>query len=331
MIYKFLGNTGLRVSVLSLGAWASYGVRSDACTQCMRTAFENGINFFDNAEGYGVNIGDAEKIMGDSLKELGWKRSDYVISTKFFFGGQGENDRGVSRKHLFDAVRASLGRLQLDYIDIVFAHRPDYGTPMEEIVRGFTHIINQGQALYWGTSEWTSQQITEAYWIARCYGLVPPSVEQPQYNIFERQKMEKEYLPIFKLPYGIGTTIWSPLNSGVLTGKYKNGIPDDSRLAHKNYAELLKPHLKNVPKAIELEEVAKKLGSPLSQLAIAWCLKNPNVSTVLLGATKVEQLLENLGSLEVLPKLTPEVMQEIEEIVGNKPKPEPTFGRELHP
>jgi len=330
MPYNYLGSTGLKVSALSLGAWGTYGVKSESCTECMKLAFESGINFFDNAETYGTNVGDAERIMGDSLKELGWKRGDYVISTKIFWGGQGPNDRGVSRKHLLEGMEASLKRLQLDYVDIIFAHRPDLGTPMEEIVRGFTHLVNTGKALYWGTSEWSAQQITEAFWIARLYNLIPPTVEQPQYSMLVRAKMEKEYLPLFSAPYGLGTTIWSPLNSGVLTGKYSKGIPEDSRLAHKSYQEMLKKNLAHVPKVIELEVIANRLGCPMSQLAIAWCLKNKNVSTVLLGASKSEQLKENLGALEVLPKLTPEVMEEIEKILANKPEIDFNFGREPH-
>jgi len=265
--------------------------------------------------------------MGKSLKNLGWKRSDYVVSTKLFWGGKGPNDTGLSRKHLLEGMNNSLKRLQLDYVDIIFAHRPDVGTPMEEIVRGFSHIVNTGLALYWGTSEWTSQQITEAYWISRVYNLVPPSVEQPQYNLFTRQKMEKEYLPLFREPYGIGTTIWSPLNSGILTGKYKDGIPEGSRLAHSSY-QFLKRHLANVSKVTELEPIATEIGCNVAQLAIAWCAVNPNVSTVLLGATSTAQLDENLGALNVISKLTPDILTRIDDIVKSKPELEFAFGRE---
>lgn len=332
MIYRYLGKSGLMVSALSLGAWATYGVKSgeEDCYQCMKTAFEAGINFFDNAETYGEKAGDAEIVMGNALKRLGWKRSDYVISTKIFWGGKGKNDKGLSRKHLTEAMDACLERLQLTYVDMVFAHRFDIATPVEEVVRGFTHLINTGKAMYWGTSEWTSQQITEAYWIAKCHNLIPPTMEQPQYNMFCRERVEKEYAPLYKEPYGYGTTIWSPLASGVLTGKYNKGIPEGSRLAHKSYAEMLKGTLQHVPKVIELEKIATELGASVGNLAIAWCLKNNNVSTVILGASNVNQIKENLGALEVLPKLTPEVMQKIEDILANKPKPDNAFGRDAH-
>jgi len=333
MTYRYLGGTGIRVSVLSLGAWGTYGVKADqeACTECMRIAFENGINFFDNAEVYGTNTGDAELLMGESLKQLNWKRQDYVISTKLFWGGKGHNIIGLSRKHLIEGMESSLKRLQLDYVDIVYAHRPDIGTPMEEIVRGFSHLVQTGKAYYWGTSEWTSQQITEAYWIAKMNNLVPPSVEQPQYSMFVRDKMEHDYLPIFRGPYKIGTTIWSPLNSGILTGKYNKGIPEGSRLAQKGYDVMLKKNLDNVPKVIELEEIAKKIGCSVGNLAIAWCTINQNVSTVILGASNPKQLVENLESLSVIPKLTPDILAEIEKILKNKPEEVMGFGREPNP
>lgn len=329
MEYRYLGKSGIQVSVLSLGSWATYGVKSeqDACTECMKAAFDAGINFFDNAETYGTNVGDAERVMGVSLKTLGWKRSQYVIATKIFWGGSTVNERGVSRKHLIEGLDASLARLQLDYVDLVFAHRPDIGTPIEEIVRGFTHLINTGKALYWGTSEWNAQQITEAYWVARHYNLIPPTMEQPQYNMFVREKVEKDYLPLYKEPYGIGTTIWSPLSSGILTGKYNKEIPTDSRLAHKSYSEMLKKKLDDVPKVIELEPIAKRLGCSIGNLAIAWCIKNPNVSTVILGASSLGQLKENLESLKVTPLLTPEIMTEIEKILKNKPEKDLAWGR----
>jgi voltage-dependent potassium channel beta subunit len=274
-----------------------------------------------------VNTGDAEVIMGQSLKNLGWKRSDYVVSTKLFWGGNGPNDKGLSRKHLVEGMKASLKRLQLDYVDIIFAHRPDVGTNMEEVVRGFSYLVDSGMALYWGTSQWSSQQITEAYWISKLHNLVPPSVEQPEYNLFARERMEKDYLPLFNEPYRIGTTIWSPLNSGILTGKYNKGIPEGSRLDHPNY-QFLKRYLANVPKVVELEPIAAELGCTLSQLAIAWCAANRNVSTVLLGASSPEQLIENLEALNVIPKLTPEVLAKIDAIVKNKPEQEGTFGRD---
>jgi voltage-dependent potassium channel beta subunit len=331
MTYRYMGKSGLKISVLSFGYWATFGAKAEATQELsdktLKLAYDNGINFFDNAETYGVNTGDAEVIMGQSLKNLGWKRSDYVVSTKLFWGGNGPNDKGLSRKHLVEGMKASLKRLQLDYVDIIFAHRPDVGTNMEEVVRGFSYLVDSGMALYWGTSQWSSQQITEAYWISKLHNLVPPSVEQPEYNLFARERMEKDYLPLFNEPYRIGTTIWSPLNSGILTGKYNKGIPEGSRLDHPNY-QFLKRHLTNVPKVVELEPIAAELGCTLSQLAIAWCAANRNVSTVLLGASSPEQLIENLEALNVIPKLTPEVLAKIDAIVKNKPEQEGTFGRD---
>jgi voltage-dependent potassium channel beta subunit len=331
MTYRYMGKSGLKISVLSFGYWATFGAKAEATQELsdktLKLAYDNGINFFDNAETYGVNTGDAEVIMGQSLKNLGWKRSDYVVSTKLFWGGNGPNDKGLSRKHLVEGMKASLKRLQLDYVDIIFAHRPDVGTNMEEVVRGFSYLVDSGMALYWGTSQWSSQQITEAYWISKLHNLVPPSVEQPEYNLFARERMEKDYLPLFNEPYRIGTTIWSPLNSGILTGKYNKGIPEGSRLDHPNY-QFLKRYLANVPKVVELEPIAAELGCTLSQLAIAWCAANRNVSTVLLGASSPEQLIENLEALNVIPKLTPEVLAKIDAIVKNKPEQEGTFGRD---
>lgn len=330
MIYRYLGKSGLVVSALSLGSWGTYGVKSseDDCYDCMKFAFENGINFFDTAETYGDKHGDAEIVMGNALKRLNWKRAEYVIATKIFWGGKTKNERGLSRKHVLEAIDNCLSRLQLTYVDMVFAHRPDAVTPMEEVVRAFSHLVNTGKVHYWGTSEWSSQQITEAYWIAKVHNLVPPTMEQPQYNMFAREKLEKEYLPLYKEPYGIGTTTWSPLSGGVLTGKYNNGIPEGSRLSLKAYGDMLKGTLQNIPKVIELEKIAKEIGCTVGNLAIAWCVSNKNVSTVILGASGVDQLKENLKCLEVVPKLTPEVLQKIEEILGNKPKQDPLFNRD---
>lgn len=334
MPYRLLGNTGLRVSVLSFGSWATFGVKAelDACKECMKMAYDAGVNFFDNAEAYGTKRGDSELIMGQLFKEFGWERSSYVLATKLFWGGDGVNEKGLSRKHIIEGMNKSLQRLQTDYVDLIFAHRPDVMTTTEEVVRAFSHLVNTGKALYWGTSEWSSQQITEAFWIARVYNLVPPVMEQPEYNMFTRERFEKEYAPLYRSPYGIGTTIWSPLNSGILTGKYNDGIPEGSRLAQTGYGFLNDRFQKvkddRIPKVKALAELATELGCTLPQLAVAWCIKNPNVSTCILGASKPSQLQDNLGALSVLPKLTDAVMQRIETILGNKPAAVLTWGRE---
>jgi len=263
--------------------------------------------------------------MGNVIKRAGWKRSDIVVSTKVFWGGKGVNDKGLSRKHIIEGTKESLKRLQLDYVDLIYAHRPDPETPIEETVRAFSYLVNNGLAFYWGTSEWSAREIAEAYQIAQRKDLVPPTMEQPQYNMFEREKMEKEYLTLFR-DYGLGTTIWSPLASGVLTGKYSSGVvPAGSRFSLEEMANLKKRMFdsvegqKRVKLADDLKPIAAELGVPLSNLSIAWCLKNPNVSSVILGASKKEQLVENLGALKVVDQLTPEVMERIEKVLGNKP------------
>lgn len=320
MEYRHLGKAGLKVSALSLGAWVTYGgqVGEEPAEACMRAAYDAGVNFFDNAEAYAR--GNAETVMGNILKRTGWRRESYIVSTKIFWGGDGPNDTGLSYKHIVEGVNNALKRLQLEYVDLVYAHRPDPETPIEETVRAMDLIIRQGKAFYWGTSEWSAADIIRADSVARQYNLTPPSMEQPQYNMFWRHRMESEYLPIFK-ELGYGTTTWSPLNSGVLTGKYNKGIPEGSRLAMQGYAWLRK---EVTPEKIaivgKLEEVAAKLGYSVSQLALAWCLKNPNVSSVITGASKAEQVQQNLKALEVLPLLTDEVMAEIEIILGNKPE-----------
>ncbi|KAK9710849.1 hypothetical protein K7432_008180 [Basidiobolus ranarum] len=296
----------------------------DLCYKCMRTAFEHGINYFDTAEVYAG--GQSEIDMGAVIKRCGWKRSDLVISTKLFWGGKGPNDRGLSRKHIVEGLNASLQRLQLDYVDIVFAHRPDPDTPMEEIVRAFNHVIDQGKAFYWGSSEWNAQQITEAHLIAKELKLIGPSVEQPQYNMFHRERFEKEYKSLYS-NYGMGTTIWSPLASGLLSGKYNDGIPEDSRLAIKENAVMnrIRSGLETeegkakIKKVITLKKIADRLECNTAQLALAWCLSNPNVSTAITGASRPSQIEENLKALEVIPKLTPEILSDIEEILKNKP------------
>jgi voltage-dependent potassium channel beta subunit len=293
----------------------------------MRIAFENGINFFDNAETYSAGL--SEEVMGRSIKNNSFKREDLVISTKLYFGygGWGPNATGLSKKHLVEGLNASLKRLQLDYVDLVFAHRPDPQVPMEEIVCGFNHLINQGKAFYWGTSEWSAQEITEAHAVAQRLGLEGPVMEQPEYNIFTREKVEKEYLPIFE-NFGLGTTTWCPLASGVLTGKYTNGIPKDSRFhqakgidkIHFDWYdnEVGRDRIKKVPM---LAPIADKLGCTLPQLALAWCISNPKVSSVIAGFSKVAQLEENLKCIEFISKLTPEIMHEIDQIFDSKPAP----------
>ena len=285
--------------------------------QCMIAAYDAGVNFFDNAEAYAS--GQAEIVMGNVLKKTGWKRESYIVSTKLFWGGEGPNDRGLSYKHIVEGINNSLRRLQLEYVDLLFCHRPDPETPIEETVRAMDLVIRQGKAFYWGTSEWSAADILRADGIARQYGLTPPSMEQPQYNMLTRERFEKEYAPIYK-ELGYGTTIWSPLASGILSGKYNNGIPENSRMALKGY-EWLKKSL--TPEKIEivrkLAGIAKDLGCTQAALALAWCLKNPNVSTVITGASRADQVTENMKALEVVPLLTAEVMEKIDKILGNKP------------
>jgi voltage-dependent potassium channel beta subunit len=301
----------------------------------MQAAWDHGINFFDTAETYAN--GESEIEMGNALKELDWPRDEYVLSTKIFFGtGRKEpNTRGLSRKHVVEGLKSSLARLQQPYVDIVLAHRPDHATPMKEIVEGFTQVIrNLNLAYYWGTSEWSATQIQEATQIAERYNLIAPIAEQPQYNAFHRERFEVEYAPLFN-QYQYGTTIWSPLASGLLTGKYNDGIPEGSRFAnHKDFfestvASLEKPEGKaKIEKVRKLTKIAERLGGNMTQLALAWAAKNPNVSTVILGATKVEQIEDNCKAIKLLEKLDDKTMQEIEEILDNKPAPAPKFGRE---
>ncbi len=320
MEYRFLGNTGLKVSALSLGAWVTTGeqIDLDLSYEIMSAAFENGINFFDNAEAYAA--GEAEVVMGKVIKKAGWKRSDLVLSTKIFWGGDGPNDKGLSRKHIIEGTMAALERLQTSYVDLVFCHRPDLYTPIEETVRAMNYLINSGMAFYWGTSEWSAEQIREAYEVARREHLIPPSMEQPQYNMLHRERFEVEYAKLYK-DYKMGTTIWSPLASGILTGKYNDGIPENSRLSMKNYDWLFKRYEKTnaFEKAKALTKIANELGIPLAQIALAWCLKNPNVSTVITGASNIKQLHQNLASLEVIEKLSEDIVDRIEVILDNKP------------
>jgi voltage-dependent potassium channel beta subunit len=310
MHYNKLGKAGIRISKISYGAWVTFAkqIGLKEAQELMHTAFDHGVNFFDNAEAYAQ--GEAEVLMGKVLKDF--RREDLVVSTKIFWGGSGPNDTGLSRKHLIEGTKNSLRRLQLDYVDLLFCHRPDPNTPIEETVLAMDSLVRKNFAFYWGTSEWSAAQLTEAYEIAERLGCIKPSMEQPRYNLFYRDHLEHDYLPLFK-KYGLGTTIWSPLASGVLSGKYENGIPPDSRLA-KDPSLIPENFKQQVAKVKELTKLAQELGGTTSQLALAWCLKNPNVSSVITGATKISQLLDNLGSIEFKDKLTPEVMKAINKI-----------------
>lgn len=321
MNYRRLGSAGIKVSELSLGAWVTYGgqVGEDVALKCMSAAYDAGVNFFDNAEAYAR--GNAEIVMGNVIKKLGWRRESIIVSSKVFWGGEGPNDRGLSRKHIYEACRNSMKRLQLDYLDLFFCHRPDPTTPIEETVRAMDDLIRQGKILYWGTSEWTAPDIMRAYSIAREYDLTPPTMEQPQYNMLHRDRVEKEYLPLYK-EIGLGTTIWSPLASGLLTGKYKDGVPPGSRATLKGY-EWLKEYIitpQNLDKVTKLQPIAAELNCTLAQLALAWCLKNPYVSTVITGASRPEQAVENMKSTDVAQKITTDVIARIERVLGNKPQ-----------
>lgn len=322
MEYRRLGKSGLQVSALSLGSWLTFGkqIGDDVAEELMIKAYDNGVNFFDNAEAYAH--GQSEIVMGKILHKLQWERSSFVVSSKVFWGDGGKkpNQSGLSRKHIFEACHAALRRLQVEYLDLFFCHRPDKKTPIEETVWAMNHLIQQGKVLYWGTSEWSAQEIMEAHMVARENRLIGPVMEQPQYNMFHRQRMELEYAQIFK-NIGMGTTIWSPLASGVLTDKYLNDAPDDTRMSMKGLEWLRERELTadRLEAVRRLQVLSQELGVSLAKLAIAWCLKNPNVSTVILGASKVYQLEETLESFTVVPLLTPEIDSRIEAILGNKP------------
>lgn len=320
MNYRRLGTAGLKISELSLGAWVTYGgqVGEDAALKCMSAAYDAGVNFFDNAEAYAQ--GNAEKVMGNVLKKMGWPRESFVVSSKVFWGGEGPNDRGLSRKHIYEACRRSLKRLQLDYLDLFFCHRPDPTTPIEETVRAMDDLVHQGLILYWGTSEWSAADIMRAHGIAREQCLTPPQMEQPQYNMLHRDRVEKEYLPLYR-EIGLGTTIWSPLVSGLLSGKYNKGVPTGTRASLQGYEWLREFILtpQNIEKVKQLQPIASELACTMAQLALAWCLKNPNVSTVITGATRPEQVLENMKALEFVSKLDAVVMDRIDKVLGNKP------------
>ncbi len=322
MKYNRLGKAGIQVSELSFGSWVTFGtqVNMASAKQLMHRAFDAGVNFFDNAEAY--EAGASEAVMGEALK--GFRREEVVVSTKIYFGtAKGPNLTGLSRKHLTEGLKASLQRLRLDYVDLVFCHRPDPETPIEETVLALSDLVRAGYAFYWGTSEWSAQAIEEAIRIARDYRAIGPSMEQPQYNMFWRERFEKEYRGLFET-HRYGTTIWSPLASGLLTGKYNDGIPEDSRLARMEWLRNSFKERGWLEKQVSeklraLAQVAKGVGASLAQLAIAWTLKNPNVSTVILGASRLEQLDENLKAAEVRDRLDDSAMKKIEGILQNKP------------
>ncbi|MBT8215587.1 MAG: aldo/keto reductase [Acidimicrobiia bacterium] len=319
MQYRRLGNSGIQVSVLSFGSWVTFHnqVDDDLARQSMQAAFDGGINFFDNAEVYAG--GESERIMGRVLKDLGWARQDYLISTKFFWGiRDGVNMRHtLNRKYLMQAIDASLERLGLDFVDLIFAHRADPDTPIEETVFAMHDIVASGKALYWGTSEWSSDEIRAAWEIAERHHLHKPQMEQPEYNLFHRRRVEKEYARLYE-DIGLGTTIWSPLASGLLTGKYNDGIPEGSRGSLPGYEFLTKSLTdeEKLERVRRLQKVADQLGCSLAQLSIAWCAANPNVSTVITGASKLEQVHENLKAVEVLEQLDQGVLAEIEEAMS---------------
>jgi voltage-dependent potassium channel beta subunit len=319
MNYRRLGRCGLKVSELSLGSWVTYGNQVDVAgaAECMAAAWDSGVNFFDNAQVYAS--GKSEEIMGQVLKKLAWPRLRYVVSTKFFWGiTDGPNEKNtLNRKYLLDAMHGSLRRLQLDHVDLVYCHRPDPNTPIEETVWAMHNLIERGHALYWGTSEWSAGEIMSAWQVADRHHLHKPVVEQPEYNLFHRQRVEVEYTRLYH-DFGLGLTTWSPLASGLLTGKYRFGVPADSRGAIPRMKFLVDDLTDKEKNRVvgELEKVAKDLGCSLAQLAIAWCARNPNVSTVITGASRVSQVQENLRAVEVIPKLTPAVMERIDGLVA---------------
>ncbi|MCB9461093.1 MAG: aldo/keto reductase [Anaerolineaceae bacterium] len=328
MEYRRLGSSGLQVSVLSYGAWVSFSnqLGVDTAKEIMTTCYDAGMNFFDNAEVYAK--GEAETIMGEVLKQTGWRRDSYLVSSKVF-GGAIENpspiQRGLSRKHIFDACHQAMDRLNVDYLDLYFCHRPDPQVPIEETVRAMSDLITQGKVLYWGTSEWSAQEIMQAYSVARQYNLVPPTMEQPQYNMLFRERFELEYARLYD-EIGLGTTIWSPLASGILTGKYNDGVPSDSRMALESYSWLKDRLLSDegqaaIAKVRELTTIAEELGATMAQLALAWTIKNPNVSTAITGATKLHQIKDNLGAIDIAHQLTDDVIAKIEDVLDNKPEP----------
>lgn len=321
MEYRRMGHHGLELSVLSLGSWLTFGsqISNDMAEHLMQLAYNAGVNFFDNAEAYAH--GRSETVMGAILKKMNWDRSTYVVSSKVYWGGDKPNQTGLSHKRVIEACNAALKRLQVEYLDLYYCHRPDKHTPIEETVRAMNVLIQQGKVLYWGTSEWSAQEIMEAFMVARQYNMTPPSVEQPQYNMFFRQKVEVEYHKLYSTT-GLGTTVFSPLASGILTDKYVRDPEAKARINRPGLEWLKKTmHEGNkLEKVKALQPLAKELECSLPQLAIAWCATNPRVSSVILGATSAEQLEENIHALQIIPKLTPDVLQSIETILVNKPE-----------
>ena len=324
MEYRRLGKSGLQLSVLSFGSWVSFSKQIDdkVAEQLMGIAYDSGVNFFDNAEVYA--LGESEKMMGRILRKKKWDRTSYCVSSKAYFGWRGKdnkpNQSGNSRKHLVEACNEALARLQVDYLDLFFCHRPDKNTPIEETVWAMNHLIQQGKILYWGTSEWSGVEIMEAHRVANQFNLIAPTMEQPQYNLFERNKVEAEFLEIYK-NVGLGTTIWSPLATGLLSGKYNNGIPKGSRFALEGFDWLKDQWATDdkIKKVKKLTDLAAKLDISTAVLSIAWCIKNPLVTTAILGATKKLQLVENLKAVDAVHLLTSDVMEKIDKIMQNKP------------
>ncbi|TPX06886.1 uncharacterized protein E0L32_002382 [Thyridium curvatum] len=330
MEYRFLGRSGLQVSAISLGGWLTYGghVDREGTYACMKAAYDEGVNFFDCAEAYAG--GESEKVMGEAIRKYGWKRNDIVVSTKLYWGGaygtNKVNNVGLSRKHIVEGMNMALERLQLDYVDLIYAHRPDRHTPMEETVRAFNHLIDTGKALYWGTSEWNADEIAQAWRYADKLGLVGPVMEQPLYNMIDRTKVEQEFAHLYR-EVGLGLTVFSPMKQGILSGKYKDGIPDDSRFA-QTQVEFIAGYWKRtgkeqwdgvVDKVNRLQPIADRLGVKMGVLALAWVLSNKNVSSAITGASSPDQVKENVKAVQVYKKLTPEILAEIDEILNNKP------------
>ena len=318
MEYRHLGKAGVKVSALSLGSWVTFGqqISDDVAADLMQYAYDHGINFFDNAEGYAS--GRSEVVMGNIFRKMAWSHETFLVSSKVFWGGELPNQQGLCRKHVIEACHNALRRLHVEYLDLYFCHRPDPHTPIEETVRAMSDLVHQGKVLYWGTSEWSSQEITQAHAIARERHLVPPTMEQPMYNVFGRHRVEQEYARLYT-EYGLGTTTWSPLASGLLTGKHSKGLQEGTRATLKDYdwlkEQITREAKEKVGKIEKFEKVAKDIGLSPAVLAIAWCLKNPRVSSVILGASKVPQLAENLQAIEAQSKLTSEVMKQIDEAV----------------
>jgi voltage-dependent potassium channel beta subunit len=323
MQYRHLGRTGIRVSELSLGSWITFHNQADvnAAMEMMAAAYDLGVNFFDNAEAYAK--GKSEEVMGAALKKLGWRRGSYLVSTKFYWGlHDNVNEKyTLNRKRLIEGINGSLERLQLEYVDLIYCHRPDKTTPIEETVWAMHNIIEWGKAIYWGTSEWAASEIVEAIQIAERHHLHKPVVEQPEYNMFDRKRLEGDYIRFYK-EYGYGTTTWSPLASGLLSGKYNKGIPKDSRAALNDWLKSRMEDMEKLEKVAALEPIAKEFDATMSQLALAWCLKNPFVSTVITGASRVSQVHENMKASGIAEKITPEIMERIDEIFGVKKEDE---------